>query len=408
MCAHRLPALGLVFLLILGTSVAPAVASHGRLCEPAGLAGTPEDFGEPPDFTQFGAAVAISGNTAAVGIPQRTFEGPRGRVAVYTCDTRTRTWTRTASIDPQGQGEFEGLFGSALILQGDRLIVGSTNAVHVYEKRAFRKGKSGGWHLVARIAANGVDRFIAPVIAYDHPYLAVSVAKVTDEVPTHFVDIYRIARGDRARHVDRLQPPEDFSALALDNRTLVAGAQVYAKHKDGKWRLRQILRGMPSHDSFATADIALERDTILIGSPLEDATNGSEGPAGGGAVYVFQLERGKWEQTQRIRPDVEQFPLNGFGATLAFDGGFAVIGTPFPYGGFQRDFGPTFVYRFRAGRLVFDRLLANENLVATALDVADRQVIVGTNFTVLGLPTANAQIQPLTQGASTQGKANDE
>src|SRR5688572_28316678 len=129
MSTHRLTAFGALYLAL---AALPAAGGQQGICDSVSLQATTEDIGTPPDFTGFGSSVALSDGFAAVGRPDCPTEEPNslsGRVAVYFCNRNTHTWSRTSTLDPQRQGENESGFGSALVLAGNRLIVGSTNAV---------------------------------------------------------------------------------------------------------------------------------------------------------------------------------------------------------------------------------------------------------------------------------------
>ncbi|HEV7667124.1 MAG TPA: hypothetical protein VGS22_01255 [Thermoanaerobaculia bacterium] len=102
---------------------------------------------------QFGQALALSGDRIAVGAPDRTGAGSLSG-AVYVFKRSGSAWTLEAEIDDPDAAPFDG-FGSALALDGDTLAVGapfandpgrgSTGAVHVF----VREG--GSWVTKARI-----------------------------------------------------------------------------------------------------------------------------------------------------------------------------------------------------------------------------------------------------------------
>jgi hypothetical protein len=115
-------------------------------------------------------------------------------------------------------------------------------------------------------------------------------------------------------------------------------------------------------------------------------------------VYVFQLQEGVWQQTQRIRPDNEAFAFHGFGQTLALNRRYAAIGAPFAMGGFQREHGPTFLYRATPGGFVFDRAIPD--VIATSIDLSQRQLIIGSDVSGQATPITGAHIQRLHQSAA--------
>src|SRR6185503_7960899 len=90
-----------VLCCMLATGLTPASANPHGSCDTASLHSSLEDVQAPPDFTDFGSAVAVSGYTALVGLPNyanpETEARQRGRVAIFTCDPRMRSWSRTGS-----------------------------------------------------------------------------------------------------------------------------------------------------------------------------------------------------------------------------------------------------------------------------------------------------------------------
>jgi hypothetical protein len=201
-----------VFCWILAIVAAPVDAHPPDLCSDASLLSTQEDFLDPPDFTNFGAAVAIRDDTAMVGLPNyvspENAPDQRGRVAVFTCNPETRMWARTGSLDPRDQEESEGSFGAALVLRPEQAVVGAQNTVRLYDR------KSSGWQPVVKLTSNGIDEFIGPVVAYDRPYLALFRTIVVGEEMSRFIEIYRVGKGIGATLVGRLAAPEG-SGLSL-------------------------------------------------------------------------------------------------------------------------------------------------------------------------------------------------
>jgi hypothetical protein len=375
---------------VLAMRITPAAASTANSCDSTGLGPSDEDNAYVvPGFTGFGTDVAISGDTAIVGLPNYVNEAvePRqsGRVAVFTCDPQTHSWSRTGSLDPSNQTLDETSFGRAVELQERTAVVSAENTIFIYEK------VHGDWRLVRKLAPKSDDEFLESSIVYDQPYLAVTVAKVDQDAGqvTRHVAVYRVDGGARVRLVARLRPPEFGDGLALDGDTLVAGLDVYSR-RHGTWRLQQrlALSGAPSGD-WPGGGMDIHRDTLLVGNPAEDEIRDETGPSNGGAVYVFQRRHGAWREVQRIRPDYAGL-FNGFGRSLAFNGRYAVIGAPTPYGNYGRDFGPTFVYRMSEQGLQFDRTLGIQN--AVTIDISRRHAIIGRDIIIQNAPFSSADI----------------
>jgi cysteine-rich repeat protein len=76
---------------------------------------------------RFGAAVAIEGDTLVIGAPdhRRTENNPIGRVSIYYRDASNRWELQKNIISPNPNSENDLLFGSAVALSGDSLLVGA-------------------------------------------------------------------------------------------------------------------------------------------------------------------------------------------------------------------------------------------------------------------------------------------
>ncbi len=226
----------------------------------------------------FGATIAVDGNTAVVGAAPN---GPRrpGEAYVFTRD-RAGAWTQAAKLERPDSAVS---FGLAVAVAGDLVLVGAagrdslTGAVYVY-RRSGTTWRSAGV-LTASDARRG-DRFGATVA------LAGGRAVVS-----------AIGRGRNA-----------------------GVAYVFAVEGDS---LREQARILPS-DTTANnrfgQSLAFAGEDLLVGAP------GFDRNAGG----VFQLRRdsaGRWQEAMILRP-FDRAPGKQFGASLAFDGSELWVGAP--------------------------------------------------------------------------------
>ena len=133
-------------------------------------------------------------------------------------------------------------------------------------------------------------------------------------------------------------PDGDFGNAAVSGQTMVVGAPQHASgakkdeglayifsHTSSGWTQEQILTASDGNafDDFGAA-VAIAGPTILVGAPLHKV--GSNG--GQGAVYVFSLKDGTWQQSGEISaPDGAA--QDHFGNSVAMDGNDAVVGALF-------------------------------------------------------------------------------
>jgi hypothetical protein len=379
----------------------------------------------------FGAAVAVHGQTALVGIPDfsTAFVTPPvpppyidGRVAVYTCEASTQAWTRTATIQlTAAEADGQEAFGVSTALQGDLAAIGANYNVRVFQ----RQGQN--WKQVVKIVPKNSEEQIigtpaeqwGSVIAFDDDVLAVGVTEVTstagpggiccDHSNSYYVDLYQILVFDghgAAIRIARLKPPAGdtgaFGAsLALQGDTLVVGdppdvtAYVY-KRRGLTFTLDQKLTGAEATtgSEFGTA-VAISKDVILIGAPGENAISNNFEVVSEGAVYAFRHKSGPespWVETQHFNPAATGYsPYAYFGGSLAVNrNGQAVIGTPRAYDfEEQSEFGPTFLYTLQGGQFVMS--LATQwsaTTPTTYMGITDEYVITGFIDYVFGINSA--------------------
>jgi FG-GAP repeat len=356
----------------------------------------------------FGAAVAVDGQTIMVGIPgfSTAFITPPvpppyidGRVAIFTCQASTQTWIRTGTLQlPTTQANLSSGFGSAVALQGDVAAISAEEGLFLYK----RQGQN--WNQVATLfpeASSG--ELWGSVLAFKDDVLAVGVIKPsrTSTVPwTYSVDLYKVETHREhaiATRIARLKPSEGDTgafgqALALDadGDTLVVGdspdTTVYVYKRHGvTFELDQKLTGAEAtpNTGFGSA-VAIAKDVILIGAGGEDTViNPGFGIASSGGVYAFRHASGPdspWVETQHFNPAATDY--SDFGGSLAVnDNGQAVIGTPSPYDfEEQTSYGPTFFYILQGGQFVLSSESSQYpgSAPATDLGITDEYLIIGT------------------------------
>ncbi len=301
-------------------------------CVAVPVAGVPQEFGEPyllgsvdPEIDRsFGAAVAIDGDKLAVGAPH----SPEGGV-VYVFERQERAdgrWRLTAMLTG---GEGTGLFGSAVTLEGDTLVVGApyersngtaAGAAYVF----YRDGCGRGcWQLVRRLVpgSSRTDSYYGISVSLSGDRLAVG-AIGTGRVYVHERDAGgRNGWGVQAEVRGRITAPvvrdrfgitgeaPGFGAeVELDGRTLVVGAiEAWEKYGalvaqwsygmflfeleegSGLWRQRRhyespALRRSGEADLWG-GDIGLDGSVLLAGEYRL-------GPATG--CHLYERRQGRW------------------------------------------------------------------------------------------------------------------
>jgi hypothetical protein len=233
-------------------------------------------------FHYFGEAVALDGNTAAVG-------GVSGPVSVF--EELGGAWTETATLFGLQPGV------PALALDGDTLAVGGSfsnqfgtaaGLVQIFTRTA------GGWQPTQTLKASdaaAIDQFGASV-ALD---------------------------GDRLL----------VGALAGDGAALDSGAAYVFERSGGVWTEVQKLSaadGAPWDYFGAGQAVALDGDVALVAARRTDLACPQNTNCNSGSVYVFERLGGQFVQVAKLGAPAPQ-AFAEFGSDVALEGHRAVIGS---------------------------------------------------------------------------------
>jgi hypothetical protein len=364
---------------------------------------TETDSFAPP--LEFGAAVAIEGKTAFVGAPlyentdQVDSQGNpinSGLVEIYESDATGTTWTLTQSLEPVVPTLDSG-FGSTLAASGDRLAVGASTQIQLYEKR------HGQWSPTETIPASPANMIlVGNTLAYS----------------ASGVYVYEIGHG-KPRLIQTLEPlPSDTgrygSEIALKGNLLVVGSpggatpgQAYVYLREGnRWHLEQTLQSPTgAANSDFGSGVAISNHAIIVGAPNEDSNFDGFSTTAGGEAYVFRKSHGVWAETQEFRPTSggpEGF--NGFGTLIVAGGGRVALSAPETDDVFGAFFGPAYIYRWEGDTLVFDGTGATAN----ALAVSNNHIVIGTNYEGRGGFFEAAEVLTYPKPRATTSTDNDD
>jgi MYXO-CTERM domain-containing protein len=237
---------------------------------------------------RFGAAVALSGDTAIIGA---YFDDDRGVDAgsAYVFTRSGTNWFEQQKLTVD-DGETEDYFGHSVSISGDTALIGAigddnggvTGSAYVF----VRNGAT--WSLQQKLTASDGE-------ANEGFALSVSISGDTALIGAYLDDVY-------------------------DN-----GAAYVFVRSGTSWSLRQKLLASDTEwgDTFGHA-VSVSGDTALIGSP------GSDGQRflGVGAAYVFVRTGTSWSEQQKIiGPDT--FEAFRFGSSVSVSGDTALIGHPY-------------------------------------------------------------------------------
>jgi hypothetical protein len=271
----------------------------------------------------FGSALALSGDTLAVGAGAEA--APSSSVYVYV--RSAGAWSLQAHLQPPPRAASLG-FGTALALAGDALVVGvpgsagsAAGAAHVYARAA------GTWRRQAILTATSpaaADRFGRAVgVAHQHVVVGGS----------GFGEIFDLVDGawQRAAVLHGSGPGGGFgSSAAASIETVAVGdpaaqaVSLYIHTRAGWFHQADVTPPDAQAGDFGNA-ISLSQDVLEVGAPTSSRRHA---PASG-AAYVFTRLQREWRLAGAFGLAA---PAAGdrFGAAVAVSGDTALVGSTGP------------------------------------------------------------------------------
>ncbi|MCR9233463.1 MAG: dockerin type I domain-containing protein [bacterium] len=387
-------------------------------------------------YDQFGATVAIDGNTVVVSaIDDNDSGSAAGAIYIYDAsqgwDNLVETKVIPAMIRNQDQyygvGTYTQNFGGSIDVEGTTIVVGASsagansNAVYIYDG-------SEGWDQIkeSRISlpedSEIYDRGFGATVAYHNDNLIVALHdKLTH---SDVARVYSFTRPPRYHNLIQSQteiPPApladadhvgnaiavdgDFMAVAADKSNLAdtdAGVvYIYQRNRndidnasDDTWEYHSTLTAFDAQagDQFGVS-VALDGDTLVIGAFRENSLGNESG-----AVYVYRLNGSTWEYEEKLTAsDGEAGDF--FGRSVAIENNIVVVGANYRDSDTTTDEDTGAVYVFSRTGSTWSEV---QKLTASNAAVLDR---FGTAVAIQNGTIFVSAIEAQTSGTSPQSGA---
>lgn len=288
----------------------------------------------------FGTSLALSGDTLAVGVPQA--ENGAGVVMVFARNAAGQwVWSATLNGSTLGSATVPvNDFGRAVALGGDTLAVGAPLAAEANSGAVFvfrRNSATGAWSSVRSLVAP-----LGPRALFGHA-VALSGDTLVAGAPLYTLEQGAVQIRERNRGgadawglaLSQPGPPggneyggsEFGAAVAVAGNTALVGAPteanspgtayLYARDSAGVWAAagQLVARAMLVEGSAYGQAVALMGTHAIVAAPSVELA-GPYGPRG--SVFVFEQAGGAWEQRQRLQDSGAV--CQSFGSALASDG----------------------------------------------------------------------------------------
>ncbi len=299
------------------------------------------------DFDDFGVSVAIDGDHILVGADST--DGPQsGAVgAVYSFDWSGTQWIAKQKLRAS-DGASGGFFGCSVALRGDTAVIGrfwdSAAAPHGGSAYVFSHNGSSWSQAQKLVASNATneDNF-GWSVALSDTRVVVGAPERFDNAGstfTQFGQVYVFEKSGATWSQTKILTeavPVQWDQLgisvAIDHDRIIAGAWrdnfsppisgVGSAHvfewNGASWSESILAASDPQSEAEFGASVAIEGDYAVVGTPSHDAF-----PLWG-AIYVFHHETAGWTQTEMFLPDPSP-SLSWLGMSLAIDGNHAICG----------------------------------------------------------------------------------
>jgi len=301
----RLPLLAGPVLVLASASLAPGAPLGAPAALPSTTPETPPGAAVPTTLgaVGLGAAIVLDGDRLLVGQPATVpgFPLPPGEPGVVHIFSRDGEgfWTESGRLSP-GEGEVGDEFGATLALHGDVLVVGAPGAQEGRGEFHLFQRSGSGWTHQRRI-------------------------RLPDGSP-----------GDRLGEAAAVR--DGVVLAAAPGREGSRGTVVVVERDTGGgWAdpARLTGEGTRGGDAFGTA-VAFLEGTALVGAPGPVGPGAMFGGSGAGPregrIFTFRRgEVGEWQGAGTIEPDGAG--IQAFGASIRVSGGELLVGSPGSRGG---------------------------------------------------------------------------
>ncbi len=366
---------------------------------------------------QLGSAVAVSGEVALVGVPNRIDDGGTriaGRVLVF---TRTSAWLLNTIWQPKTLSDRAG-FGTTLLLSDTHAFVGAPGdgppempgrgAVYAYPRLT---GTQFDAPTILQAPDAAARDGLGNALSFDGATLLVG-AQGRERI---IGAAYAFARegagfgaGRLLRYADDGLPANHGSSVAVLGNLAWVGANLDNVGNDraqgtvqrftfdgNAWtRIDQIDEGEGAAEELFGLTLDVDGDTLAVGAPNDDPTLVLED---GGSVSMFERRDGDWQRVAYLTaPDGLDQDLFGMALDLRKD--WLAVGTPRAVINGSLDRGAVYLFRRVAGQWTFAQKLVRVGGVR--LDLFGFGVAFDENATrlIVGVPGAD-------QGGSDGGAA---
>ncbi|HEY0100054.1 MAG TPA: lamin tail domain-containing protein [Pyrinomonadaceae bacterium] len=297
----------------------------------------------------FGYSIAISGDTAIIGAPLDDNSGGVDAGSAYIFTRSAGVWSEQQRLQASDAAPLDGLFNTSVAISGDTAILGVSEDKNSGGERAgsvyvFTRS-AGVWSEQQRLQASNAQfssHFGSAISISGETMLIGAASTYFNGVESGTAYIFTRSAGVW-RERQQLQASDaalndDFGAsVALSGDTAIIGAPtdknsagfagsayVFTRSAD-VWDEQQRLQASDasSGDHFGQS-VSISDESVLIGAYFDDNSGGVDA----GSAYIFTRSAGVWSEQQRLQASDAAY-ADLFGNAVSISGDVAVIGSFF-------------------------------------------------------------------------------
>ncbi len=289
----------------------------------------------------FGYSVAVSGNTAVVGAPDKLVGPNIFQGVAYVFVRSGSNWTQQAEL-----AAFDGAagdqFGYSVSISGDTVVIGAPfkgEGLSIIQGAAYIFMRTGTtWAVQAEILSSDGEPFdfFGTSVSVNADTAVVTAAGKNSDQGAAYVFVRSGTVWNQQQELtafDGAGGDEFGTSVSLSGDTVAVGAQtkngdqgaIYVFVRNGTaWSSLQevVASDRVANDNFGRS-VALSGNTLVVGAPQK--TIGSNIMQG--AAYVLIFNGTSWTQQQELTA-TDGTANDGFGSSVSLTGDTAVIGAP--------------------------------------------------------------------------------
>lgn len=323
------------------------------------------------NYDHFGYSTDIDGDTLITGSPD--WDGTtidQGAAFIYVRNSQGTpdfltddTWDYQATLLPP-DGISHVFYGSTVAISGDTAIVAD------YKDR-YPDYNSGAVYVFTRTGTNWTfQQKLKSSDADGDQYFGSSIDIQNDTIVVG------------ATYVNR---PGDDGVGYIGG----SGAAYVFSRINGTWQeTAKLLDDDPHKSKHFGSRVVIDNSTILIGA-IDDGYQDAQSPFNSGAVYVFSLSNGNWEQVQKSKAS-ESYPSGDFGNSIAIEGDTIVVGVLYhqmtsPETQITYDTGAAYIFtrdaenHWNQSQILLPSNIASEDSFGAGVEISDGLIVVGSS-----------------------------